>query len=728
MSCTGVPSELKGGIRQHVGVVEIEHALVGIFGEQRIEHGARLPAIFREHVALPDVLGALAPGQRLPVEGDVADEVERIEVLAQFLGDRIERQALGFQFLDDRLLALRRLPALEEVVEAGEALLQRLLGEVAQGLGDELAVLVEIFDALGDDGGADAIDIDLLLRPAARRQRKAGLIDDRFVGAGRLGQRSALLVGRQRVVGRRDGIAFARLVNLHRLAVEIRVGEMAGGAAEVDQGEIELAGVLVHAGAPADDLLELGHRADLAVEHDQPAGLRIDAGRQQPRGGDEHRIFRFRVDEIAEFGLALGIAAGDAHDVAMVLGDQIGVLVDERLAHSRRVFLIDAEHDGLLEAVAALLQELRDLARDQLGAVVQHQRAVEILGVVDTVLDLLTLAVELTLLRPVALHVAVDMDLHHLVGRQEAVADALLERIGVNRVAEIGDVGDVLGFLRRRGHADLRRRGEIFEDFPPRRILGRAAAVALVDHDQVEEARRELAEQLLPFLRAGDRLIEAEIDFVGGIDPPPGVERGGDIDAGAVVALDGLRLGGELGHRAAERAEVVDHRLVDQHVAVGEVEHALRAARLPQPPDDLKGGVGLAGAGRHDEQHAVAALGDRLDRGVDGVDLIVARGLVAAVGVVILKHDLLGFGVETLPGAIARPQIGRRRKGVEGEIGFPRIAGAGAVVEHEAVAVRGEHEGDVEGRWRSRAPCCIPSPTLWELSLASISASGMLGL
>ena len=134
------------------------------------------------------------------------------------------------------------------------------------------------------------------------------------------------------------------------------------------------------AGAAPDDLLELGHRADLAVEHDQPAGLRIDAGREQPRGGDEHGILRFRVDEVAELVLAFLVAAGDAHDVALVLGDEIGVLVDERLPHPRRVLLIDAEDDGLLEAVAALLEELGDLLRDQLGAVVEHQRAVEILG------------------------------------------------------------------------------------------------------------------------------------------------------------------------------------------------------------------------------------------------------------------------------------------------------------------------------------------------------------
>ena len=46
---------------------------------------------------------------------------------------RIERQALGRHLLDDGLLALGPVPALQEIVEAGEALAQRLLGEVAQG-------------------------------------------------------------------------------------------------------------------------------------------------------------------------------------------------------------------------------------------------------------------------------------------------------------------------------------------------------------------------------------------------------------------------------------------------------------------------------------------------------------------------------------------------------------------------------------------------------------------
>ena len=179
------------------------------------------------------------------------------------------------------------------------------------------------------------------------------------------------------------------------------------------------------------------------------------------------------------------------------------------------------------------------------------------------------------------------------------------------------------------------RGGEVLEDLAPRRIGGGAAPVAFVDHDQIEEPRRELAIGLLAFLRSGDRLIQAEIDLVGGVDAAR-----------------------ELGHRAAEGAEIVGHRLVDEHVAVGKEQDAPLASRLPQPPDDLEGGVGLARARGHDEQDAVLPLGDGLDRRVDGVHLIVARRLAAAVLEVVLKDDPLGFGRQALPDPIARPQIG----------------------------------------------------------------------
>ena len=106
----------------------------------------------------------------------------------------------------------------------------------------------------------------------------------------------------------------------------------------------------------------------------------------------------------------------------------------------------------------------------------------------------------------------------------------------------------------------------------------------------------------MPLLRAGDRLIEAEIYFVSSVDSTVPVDRGRQFFDRAVTALDSPGRGRKLRHRGAEGTKIVHHRLVDQHVAVGQEQDALLAAGLPQPPDDLEGGVGLAGAGRHDQQ------------------------------------------------------------------------------------------------------------------------------
>ena len=45
----------------------------------------------------------------------------------------------------------------------------------------------------------------------------------------------------------------------------------------------------------------------------------------------------------------------------------------------------------------------------------------------------------------------------------------------------------------------------------------------------------------------------------------------------AVRAFDGLRFRRQLGHRRAEGPEVVDHGLVDQHVAIGQEQDAFLA-------------------------------------------------------------------------------------------------------------------------------------------------------
>ena len=56
------------------------------------------------------------------------------------------------------------------------------------------------------------------------------------------------------------------------------------------------------------------------------------------------------------------------------------------------------------------------------------------------------------------------LNVDNLEGGKEAVLDALFQTVCVKRLPKIVDVGNIFRFLRRRGHADLRGRGEVFKN------------------------------------------------------------------------------------------------------------------------------------------------------------------------------------------------------------------------------------------------------------------------
>ena len=62
--------------------------------------------------------------------------------------------------------------------------------------------------------------------------------------------------------------------------------------------------------------------------------------------------------------------------------------------------------------------------------------------------------------------------------------------------------------------------------------------MAFVDHDEVEEPGRKLAEQLLMLLGPGDGLVEPQVDLVGGVDAALFIKREGDFLGAAVLPLD----------------------------------------------------------------------------------------------------------------------------------------------------------------------------------------------
>jgi hypothetical protein len=66
------------------------------------------------------VIGSLAAGERQPVKGHVADQIKRVQVLADFLRQRIKREPLFGELIDNGLLALGFTPAVQEVIQAGK--------------------------------------------------------------------------------------------------------------------------------------------------------------------------------------------------------------------------------------------------------------------------------------------------------------------------------------------------------------------------------------------------------------------------------------------------------------------------------------------------------------------------------------------------------------------------------------------------------------------------------
>ena len=97
------------------------------------------------------LLGPLAARERRLVEGDVADEVEGVVVAADLFGQFVEEDALAGELFEDGLLAVGVVPGGEERVERGVGLAHGLARVVLERLGDELAVGVEVLDALGGD-------------------------------------------------------------------------------------------------------------------------------------------------------------------------------------------------------------------------------------------------------------------------------------------------------------------------------------------------------------------------------------------------------------------------------------------------------------------------------------------------------------------------------------------------------------------------------------------------
>ena len=93
-----------------------------VLGKKGIKNCAGLRSVLREYVPLANVLGPLSARERWPVERHVADEVERVEVLPNLVGQRLQRQSLARELVDDDLLPLCPFPLPEKGIETDKVL------------------------------------------------------------------------------------------------------------------------------------------------------------------------------------------------------------------------------------------------------------------------------------------------------------------------------------------------------------------------------------------------------------------------------------------------------------------------------------------------------------------------------------------------------------------------------------------------------------------------------
>jgi hypothetical protein len=99
------------------------------------------------------------------------------------------------------------------------------------------------------------------------------------------------------------------------------------------------------------------------------------------------------------------------------------------------------------------------------------------------------------------------------VWSEKTVVDSLPQAVFIDGIPEVQISVAVVFAQRCRCHAELESRLEMLKDYPPRTIAPCAAAVTLIDNDEIEEIQGVVAEEpFAPFILC-ERLIDREIHF-----------------------------------------------------------------------------------------------------------------------------------------------------------------------------------------------------------------------
>ena len=273
-----------------------------------------------------------------------------------------------------------------------------------------------------------------------------------------------------------------------------------------------LALFFTQSGTSADNLLKLGHRADILIKHDQLCHFAVSTRRQELRSRSDNRIRRADRDEVIELALAVLVRACDTHHIIRILSNHIRIEVDKSHPHTLRSILSRTEYDRFLHTVCAD-KVVRDFKGYLVDSVLNDDIVVIVGIVVYPVLNLVAIIVSLSFQRsPAVTNVCCDAD--DLKRSKKSVLNAVFEGVCVNRFAKIRNVRSICCLLRSSGHTDLCSRGEVFQYPAPLAVLFGTASVTLVHDDKIKEILVKQLGEMLLIIITDQLLIQREIDLM----------------------------------------------------------------------------------------------------------------------------------------------------------------------------------------------------------------------
>src|ERR1043166_3163412 len=310
-------------------------------------------------------------------------------------------------------------------------------------------------------------------KPFARRHEQADTLGNEF----RL----------WRGVFARGFLGRCRVLAIGRMAVKLGILQCAC-AGVVENGKEAFVDVFTEARAAPLHLLVEDGTPQRANEDDDLHVRGVEAGGQQINGHSHARLGATDFLKVAFELVRVALRTSDASRVIVVAGNPA-----EFLGEKRGVRVIHAKDNDLL-VEQSMLSELRvKVFSDELGAFRYANLALEVL-----------LRVLSAIRSGEAVSVQIGDALLQEVRNKEPVLNGLLQRVGVNRVAEIV-VGVAALFFGRefatfdfddlaRGGREtkLKRRAEVFQHAEP---IAEAGTMAFVHDDEVEEVRLEMLEE-----------------------------------------------------------------------------------------------------------------------------------------------------------------------------------------------------------------------------------------